>query len=256
MKTIKKNYGYRPDQMDFRDHVFNAGTTPIATVHLGDKYKLPPVQNQQNLGSCTGNGIASVVYFDLLNKHTQKVANAFQPSRLFIYYNERVIEGTVRYDAGAQIRDGIKAVNRYGVCDEKLWAYNINRFAIRPSTNAFKNALNFKAVTYQRIDNTSKASLIGALQQGFPIVFGFTVYENFESDVVTQTGVVPMPQPTEQVLGGHCVYITGYNLDTDRFTCVNSWGLDWGNAGTFTIPAEYLTNNNLADDFWIITTIL
>jgi hypothetical protein len=47
-----------------------------------------------------------------------KGLEAFTPSRLFIYYNERVIEGTVAHDAGAQIRDGIKAVAKLGAPPE------------------------------------------------------------------------------------------------------------------------------------------
>jgi hypothetical protein len=38
---------------------------------------------------------------------------------LFVYYNERVIEGTVDEDNGAFIRDGIKSLAKQGVCSEQ-----------------------------------------------------------------------------------------------------------------------------------------
>jgi C1A family cysteine protease len=59
----------------------------------------------------------------------QKEHQPFTPSRLFIYYNERVMEHTVSQDAGAQIRDGIKSVNHIGACPETDWPYVIANFA-------------------------------------------------------------------------------------------------------------------------------
>ena len=64
----------------------------------------------------TGNAIAAAIEFDLLK---QKLPD-FMPSRLFIYYNEREIEGTINEDSGAMIRDGIKSVNKQGVCPNRV----------------------------------------------------------------------------------------------------------------------------------------
>ncbi len=87
------------------------------------------------------------------------------------------------------------------------------------------------------------------------MVFGFSVYESFESDSVASTGVVPMPSPNEQLLGGHAVVLVGYD-DTKKVWIVrNSWGTNWGQAGYFTMPYAYLTNSNLASDFWTISTV-
>ena len=60
----------------------------------------PPVYDQGQLGSCTANGIAAAIGFDQMK---QGVGDVFTPSRLFIYYNERVMEGTVQSDAGRKI---------------------------------------------------------------------------------------------------------------------------------------------------------
>ena len=90
------------------------------------------------------------------------------------------------------------------------------------------------------------------LAQGFPFVFGFTVYESFESQQVAQTGVVPLPQPGERVAGGHAVLAVGYNDAERRFIVRNSWGARWGMQGYFTMPYDYLANRNLADDMWTI----
>lgn len=255
-----KWYGWRPDLPDARDHIFRPRSLAkkLTTVRLKDKFSMPKVVDQGNLGSCTGNGIGGIIMFNILNKHiTNPLAEPFDfPSRLHIYYFERYLEKTINEDAGAEIRDGIKAVAKWGVPAENLWPYDISKFTNKPNPAALKDALQFKALEYQRVDNTSKASIVAALNMGYPVVDGFTVYESFESDAVAKTGKVPMPGKSENVLGGHCTYIVGYDAQADRFEKVNSWGTNWGVSGNFSMPAKYLTNSNMADDFWIIKTTL
>jgi C1A family cysteine protease len=95
----------------------------------------------------------------------------------------------------------------------------------------------------------------GCLAAGFPFVFGFTVYESFESDEVAASGVVNMPGLLEQVVGGHAVMACGYSDGQERFIVRNSWGEDWGQAGYFTIPYVYLLSKNLSSDFWTLRTV-
>jgi C1A family cysteine protease len=90
------------------------------------------------------------------------------------------------------------------------------------------------------------------LAEGYPFVFGFSVYTAFESPAVAQTGVLNLPVTGEKQLGGHAVCAVGYD-DTAKTVLVrNSWGADWGMDGYFTIPYDYISNNNLADDFWTL----
>lgn len=253
-----KWYGWKKDAVDPRDICYKVKKlVPIQSVDLRKTCTMPAIMDQGDLGSCTANAISFALSFNALNKHVQKAVKCKLPfSRLFIYYNERVIEGTVNSDSGAEIRDGIKSVAQVGAPPESLCKYSISRFAKKPSATAYKSALQFKAVQYERLDNKNKSMLVDCLQRGYPFVFGFTVFESFESDAVAATGIVPMPNiKSEQMLGGHAVMCVGYDLPTDRFIVANSWGADWGQKGYFTIPAAYLCNPNLADDFWMIDTI-
>jgi C1A family cysteine protease len=248
-----QKYGWLPDLPDIRDHVYAApapvlGALP-ASVDL--RPNCPPVYDQGQLGSCTGNAIAGAIQFE---REKQKLSPDFIPSRLFIYYNERVIEGTVESDSGAQIRDGIKSVGTTGACPESVWPYDISKFAVKPPANAFKAGHKDKVVRYSRVLQTP-AQLKGCLASGYPFVFGFTVYESFESQQVASTGVVPMPGPRESTIGGHAVMAVGYDDASQRFTVRNSWGEGWGQEGYFTIPYAYLTDDNLAADFWTIRLI-
>ena len=247
---VNRRYGWAPDLPDQRDHLYSAPQPVLAK--LPPKKDLrsgcPPVYDQGQLGSCTANAIGAAIQFD---QKKQKV-RVFVPSRLFIYYNERVMEGTVNSDAGAQIRDGVKSVANIGVCPEAEWPYDINKFANKPTPKCYKDAAKCQAVGYQRLDSTNLNQLRGCIASGFPFIFGFTVYDSFEGADVARKGVVNMPGPKEKVVGGHAVLAVGYDDTTQRFTVRNSWGKDWGMKGYFTMPYTYLTTTDLADDFWTI----
>ncbi len=267
--TIKQRkiarYGWSPDLPDQRDHVYSAPLPKIGPLpaKMDLRKQCPAVYDQGQIGSCTANAIAAAIEFDLLK---QKAAD-FVPSRLFIYFNERNMENTVATDSGAQIRDGVKSVNKLGVCPEPEWPYiatpadpNTNVWppaavpAQKPSPACYKDALNHQVVSYQRV-NTDLAQMKGCLAAGYPFVFGFTVYDAFESAAVAQTGVLNMPASTEQVVGGHAVLAVGYDDVAQRFIVRNSWGPKWGQKGYFTIPYAYLITGNLADDFWTIRMV-
>lgn len=253
--TQSIKYGWKPELPDFRDHPFR-----LSRVALPQKIDLrpscPPVVDQSSLGSCVSNAVANAHLFNQLKqKKSSPSITTFSPSRLFIYYNARLIEGTVPYDAGAYVRDGIKVVSKFGACPEPQWPYNISKFTDRPTNPCYTTALGHTAISYQRLNSSLLNSMKSCLTDGYPFVFGFTVYKSFESKIVETTGIVPMPARTEQVLGGHCVMCVGYDEKTQRFICMNSWGNKWGDKGYFYMPYPYLTNLNLADDFWTIRLV-
>jgi C1A family cysteine protease len=248
MTSTNRRYGWRPDFPDQRDVLFRAArlSAPLPSkvdLHAG----CPPVYDQGNLGSCTANAVAAAIDFERKKQRLPFLS----PSRLFIYYNERVLENSVSTDTGATLRDGIKTVAAQGACSESLWPYDINRFATAPTPACYAAAFQHKTISYARVaqDLTQAKS---CLVSGYPFVFGFTVYQSFESDTVAQTGKVPLPGASESVLGGHACLIVGYSDASRRFLCRNSWGSQWGVHGYFTLPYEYVTNPNLADDFWTI----
>jgi C1A family cysteine protease len=253
MPFTTKRYGWIRDIPDQRDHLYAAPVAALVALppKVDLRQKCPAVYDQGQLGSCTANAIGGAVQFDRMK---QNLKPDFVPSRLFIYYNERVIEGTVNSDSGAQIRDGIKVVSKEGDCPESEWPYDIAKFTDKPSAKCYKDALKYRAVQYQRlVQNLNQMK--GCLASGYPFVYGFTVYESFESQEVTKTGIVPMPAPGEQVLGGHAVLAVGYDDSQHRFIVRNSWGSAWGMQGYFTVPYAYLTDSNLSSDFWTVRLI-
>jgi C1A family cysteine protease len=250
MSKIKK-YTWKPDLPDYRDFSFsdkflNKVTTLPNSIDL--RSLCSPVEDQGQLGSCTGNALVGLLE---CNEAISKSPKFIDLSRLFVYYNERSIEGTIKTDSGAMIRDGIKSLNKLGVCSESLWPYNISKFKNKPTKQSFSDALSRKISSYYRL--TSLNDMLTCLANGNPFVFGFSVYDSFESNSVASTGIVNLPTNGEKQLGGHAVCCVGYDQSTRRFLVRNSWGPNWGMKGYFTIPFDYLTNSNLADDFWTVT---
>lgn len=246
-------YGWIPDIPDHRDQLY--AVTALAPEALPAQVDLrsqcPPVYDQGSLGSCTANAIAAAIEFEQMK---QGMPEPFLPSRLFIYYNERLMEGTVEVDSGAQLRDGIKSVAKHGACPERLWPYEPAFFAVLPPAICYSEALKHRVVAYQRLVPTLN-HLRACLASGYPFVFGFAVYESFESDQVARTGDVPLPGPSDSAVGGHAVMGIGYDDAKQLLIVRNSWGAAWGMNGYFTMPYAYATNPQLADDFWTIRTV-
>jgi C1A family cysteine protease len=262
-KSSSHKLGWHRDQPDHRDFIYSAPLqhlkAPPAKVDL--RKGCPPPYNQGQLGSCTANAIAGAVQFD---RRKNQQSPDFIPSRLFIYYNERVIEHSTPYDAGAQLRDGIKAVAKLGVCPEKLWPYNDETApgeggtfppeapaGEKPPAACYSDAKKYKIISYQRVTQ-ALAQMKGCLAEGFPFVFGFTVYSRWYSK---PTPVLPMPGARESAIGGHAVLAVGYDDAKQLFTFRNSWGSSVGDKGYFYMPYAYLADVNLASDLWTIRTV-
>ena len=256
-KIIAEDYklGWLPDLPDPRDYLYAA---PIQTLQaLPSKVNLtntcPAVYNQGNLGSCTANALAAAFQFCRIREKRSD----FMPSRLFLYYNERVMINTVLSDSGAFIRDGIKSLNDQGICPEEEWTYDDSngmdaKFTKKPPRKCFTNARKNQVLSYQRII-LNLNSIKGCLAEGYPFTFGFTVFDSFYN---IRNGMMTMPDiSTESVHGGHAVLAVGYDQKKQAVLVRNSWGASWGKKGNFWMPYAYITNSQYCNDLWTIRAV-
>jgi len=258
-----QGYGWVPSRPDPRDRPLKLGAgAPNQKVDLRTDQAMPAIVSQLQLGSCTANGLGAAWEYELHRQGTPVEA----PSRLFVYYGEREIEGTIGQDSGAQIRDGIKVLANLGAPPETDWPYtdaNPGPFQEKPPAKAYGDALQHRALKYWACP-LDAAHLQWCLSRRYLVVFGFTVFSSFESQDVASTGIVPMPDPAkEQVLGGHCVALVGFNASAKtwqgcppgHYIVKNSWGPDWGDRGYCYMPFEMLHNPSYCSDGWTIRAV-
>lgn len=247
----RRKYGLKPDLPDQRDFLFSSlnlsQKIPKIPAAVDLRPTCSPVEDQGQLGSCTANALAGGLEF-LEDKDKIPMARM---SRLFIYYNERAVEGTVNSDSGAAIRDGIKTLAAQGCCPETEWPYLISKFEIKPTPQCYTDGLKHIIQSYYRVQTLTDMKT--CLAAGYPFVFGITVYASFESANATATGIIPMPGKKEKVLGGHALLCVGYDDSKQWFIFRNSWGITWGAKGYGFIPYSYLTSTSLASDMWYIS---
>lgn len=243
------------DAPDHRDLVFNvAAHSKVRDVELPAAVDLRPAEsfplyNQGELGSCTANALCTAFHFIQLQEGVQD----FAPSRLFVYFNERAIEGHVGEDTGASLRDGIRSLLTWGVCDEKLWPYDVSQFTVQPKKECYDAALANRCKQYARVEQ-NLANLKGCIAAGYPFVFGFMVLCDFMAGEVQNTGDMEWP-PKGMPHGGHAVQACGYDDAKQCFIVRNSWGQEWGDNGYFYMPYRFITHPQLCHDFWAIVLV-
>lgn len=253
MRDLHRTFGTHPDVPDHRDHELAVPRSlrrkPPRRVDL--RPECPPVYDQMRLNSCSANAIAAALWFDALRRGDRR---AKSPSRLFIYYNERVVVGNVQHNAPVSLRGGYKTVRRIGACTESLWPYLMRWFRRKPPPICYRTADFYRPIAYARI-RRSLSHLKGCLAMGFPFTFGISVHEGFRARSVRQSGVVPLPGRSDRMLGGHALVGVGYDDAREIFIVRNSWGRDWGVNGCGFLPYEYLLKPEWAWDFWMVRRI-
>ena len=223
-------------------------TTPLPpVVDLRTTRLLDPVYNQGELGSCSANAFAAAFNYNLKTQNLPSLIP--NPSRLFLYYNERVMENAVNDDSGAMLGDGCISLQKNGICSEKLWEYDISKFTIKPITDAYTEAAENTLVQFNAVHNLNdiKHSLAG---HNLPVVMGLMLYASFEGHDVASNGIVPMPNVnTEERLGGHAVLCVGYHDPKQWLIVRNSWGDGWGDHGYFYLDYSYINSGLMIEAY-------
>jgi C1A family cysteine protease len=254
-----RKHAWIPDIPDFRDYPYSLIATAkkpedqwlaFAPVDQTPSYDLrrfcSPVDDQGKYASCVLNAETSAMEFLILKSGM----SLLELSRFFAYYNCRAYQGNVNADYGTSMRTGIQMLAQYGVCPELEWPYIDSNFSLKPTAKCYSDALPHKVTSYYRLSSVDTSQMLDCLSQGYPFVFGLTLYSGWWN--VANTGVLNLPVAGETRVGGHGVMAVGNIASQQRIIARNSYGPAWGKQGYFTIPYSYLTNMGLAGDFWTI----
>jgi C1A family cysteine protease len=259
----KAKYGWNPDLPDRRDRKYSAPLRVITRLPVKADLRpwMPPPYRQGEVGSCVPCAVAAVCEY-VRNRHVPG-AMEFTPSRLFMYYNAREFENSIGADDGCQIRDVIRSLAVYGVCPEKpcegygaheVWDYDTARWDVRPPEACYVAAARRTVTAAAKLVPTL-AQIQGCLADGNPVVFGFSVYESFESEETKMSGRAGVPGINERCYGGHAAVLVGYDDDDRYFTFRNSWGEEWGDKGYGYLPYEFVTDPDCCGDYWMIKSV-
>ncbi len=201
-----------------------------------------PIGNQGSLGSCTAFAMGRGLREFLMIRDKKPLVPL---SPLFLYYNERKIDGTINEDAGSTMATGMKALKETGDCPETLWSYNTWKFKKEPPKEAYESGVQYEISDAKNLDGLQ--AIKDELAKKNPVVFGFYVYSSFMN---SSHGIIPVPDiKTEKLMGGHAVMAVGYDDAKNVLIMRNSWGKGWGDQGYFYMPYEYF-KLALVEDVW------
>lgn len=200
-----------------------------------------PVCNQTSLSSCTGFAWTGAKKFR--DKNFLGVANV-TASELFIYWNERNLEGSTADDAGAAVADGARVLATLGCPPEEDWPYDVTQFSVRPPAPAYASALERRVPAPLSLNNADLPEIQSALYEKQLVVFGFDAYQSFYD--VGPNGVY---RPRGERIGGHAVCLVGWY--PGWVVVRNSWDKSWGADGYCFLPTHDFTSD-MVSDCWTI----
>jgi C1A family cysteine protease len=232
----------KPSLPDIRDYIYRSDSTEALRESVDLREWDTIIESQGTLGSCSSNALTNAYELSVNREYPEYLK---QLSRLFIYYNTRSEYGNVLEDDGIFLRDGLKAITKFGICSEELWPYNIDNFNVEPTDECYENAKKRKILKYQKLMSTYYITEV--LNNNKPVVFGMTIYDSF-MELNDRISTVSVPSHKEESLGGHAMCMVGYDLKKRLFLAKNSFGSGWGDNGYCWIPFDYIRQEGY--DIW------
>lgn len=235
-------FNIKPSLPDERDYIYRSDSTEVLREYVDLREWDTIVESQGSLGSCSSNALTNAYELTVIRNYPEYFKHL---SRLFIYYNARAMYGSISEDNGIYLRDGLKSLEKFGVCSEELWSYDIEKFNTKPSDECYKDAKKRKILKYQKL--ISIYYITQVLNNNKPVVFGMEIYDSF-MDLNERISTVYLPSRKEKSHGSHAMCMVGYDLKKRLFLAKNSFGSSWGDKGYCWIPFDYIRQEGY--DIW------
>jgi len=266
--TKENNFNYffnvYPDPPDYRDkkeyiidkeQLIKKNGTPIKDlkinhiIDLRNDIDVSSIYSMGDMSTSISSSISSIIYSELVK--LKEIL--YYPSRLFIHNNTNNIENISENSNNKQcIRNALKSVKRYGVCNEKSYEYNMDNLKTSPTQQLYTDASKI-TINYFRIKKNIK-NIVNVLLNKKLILINISIFSSFFNDSVRYTGRIPYPDSNDSFIGMISAVIVGYIEKQEVFILRMNFGNLWGDHGYAYISINYLLN--LGCDFWFIDVLL
>lgn len=225
---------------------------------------MSPVYDQGEFGSCTSfamvKGVAEFNELKAIRDRGGDSTKEFVPlSPAFLWFNERSYMGNSTVDTGADMFLGMNELENMGAPPESEdpyptpsqqkdpW-YRSYFLPATPSVRVYTDAAANKGGTLRQI--TKLSEIKACLDEGYPAVFGFLVFQSIGQ--AAKTGLIPVPNlQNDSLLGGHATVAVGYDDDRQVLILKNSWGTEFGDQGYLYMPYKFFDMDlGLVADGW------
>jgi Bacterial Ig domain/Papain family cysteine protease len=214
-------------------------TVVITPPILPASYQLamPPVSNQGSEGSCVSFAVgyaarSSEQYYRKNATSYSLSSNIFSPEFL---YNQ--IKASSSCSSGSSILGALEFLKSTGICTWQSMPYSSsNGCDLLPTSAQTTEAASFKITSYSGIYTADLTSIKAMLSSNHPLIITFAVDQSFYN-----AGPDFIWKNYSSTIGAiHGVAICGYDDAKHAVKIMNSWGINWGDAGYSWIDYDFL----------------
>jgi Papain family cysteine protease len=168
--------------------------------------------------------------------------DALAHSAYYVYNNVKTASGC---QLGAALPPALAFLQQKGDCRAATFGNDTTLCDARPDSRADEEAALFKIKDYARLFDVNETAaektktVRQALKDSSPVVIGLYLTRSFYN--VADGQKLWSPAADEAPLEAHALVVVGYDMATQTFDLMNSWGEYWGDGGFIKINFEDFT---------------
>jgi hypothetical protein len=219
---------------------------PEKGINFSDQ--IGPVRNQGRRGTCVAHALCALREFHSVRTESLPPSTV-DYSEQYLYWWCKENDG-LPTQAGTYLKTGCSALQKIGVCEEKVWPYvripvSGNEGQGPPPSSAETDA---KAHLFASVgmlpEPQNVASLVKALKSGRVVAVSVQTYPFWTDAEISTSGQVSLPLG-ESPSGGHAILLVGFDPVEEVFIFRNSWDDTWAHESVYgpghgSLPYQYI----------------